>query len=141
MAMALRSLLDELHERLEQRGFDVRPAFAFVLLEARKRALTGTDVAQLLGVTKQAASKLVDTLEAEHYVVRKPNPEDARGKLLCLAPKGKRLLEAAEEIYAELEADWAELLGKGRLAALRSDLQHVLHHTHGSELPPIRPVW
>lgn len=141
LAMALRSLLDELHARLAERGFEVRPVFAFVLLEARRRALTGADVAQLLGVSKQASSKLVDAMEAERYVTRKPHPEDARGKLICIAPKGQRLLEAAEEIYQELEADWAKTLGKSRLSALRADLHSVLREAHGDELPPIRPAW
>ena len=121
--MALRSLLDDLHAQFAQRGFEVRPAFAFVLLELRKHTMTGNDIAQLLGITKQAASKLVDTMEAERYLVRKPDPDDARAKLLHIAPKGKRLLEAAEEIYAELEADWAKVIGKTRLEELRSDLQ------------------
>jgi DNA-binding MarR family transcriptional regulator len=141
MSMALRSLLDDLHEQLAERGFEVRPVFAFVLLESRKRALTANEIAQLLGVTKQAASKLVDTMEAEQLLTRRPDPKDARAKLLHIAPKGRRLLEAAEQIYAELEANWATVIGKGRLEALRSDLNEVLCTTHGGELPPIRPLW
>jgi DNA-binding MarR family transcriptional regulator len=141
MLMALRSLLDDLHQKFGERGFTVRPVFAFVLLEARKHPLTGGDVAQLLGVTKQAASKLLDAMEAERYLTRKPHPEDARVKLLSLSPKGRRLLEAAEEIYAELESEWAKVLGKARLEELRSDLNDVLRATHGGELPPIRPLW
>ncbi|MFT3925963.1 MAG: MarR family winged helix-turn-helix transcriptional regulator [Myxococcales bacterium] len=139
--MAVRSLLDDLHEQLRARGFEVRPAFAFVLLESRKRPLTGNDVAQLLGVTKQAASKLVDVMESEHYLSRKAAPDDARAKLLHIAPKGRRLLEAAEAIYAELEAEWAAVIGKKRLEQLRADLEHVLRASHSGELPPIRPLW
>jgi len=141
MAMGLRSLIDALHVQLEARGFEVRPAFAFVLLASRERPLTGNDVAALLGISKQAASKLADTMEAEHYLTRKAHPEDARAKLLHIAPKGRRLLEAAEAVYAELEADWAKVIGKGRLEALRSDLSAVLRAKHGGELPPIRPTW
>jgi DNA-binding MarR family transcriptional regulator len=141
MAMGLRSLVDALHVRLEQRGFVVRPVFAFVLLASRERPLTGNDVANLLGMSKQAASKLADAMETERYLVRKPHPEDARAKLLQLAPRGRRLLEAAESIYVELEADWAKVIGKQRVAALRADLDRVLRATHGGELPPIRPTW
>jgi DNA-binding MarR family transcriptional regulator len=141
MAMGMRSLVDGLHERLERLGFEVRPAFAFVLLASRDRPLTGNDVANLLGMTKQAASKLVDAMEAAHYVTRKPHPDDARAKLLHIAPKGRRLLEAAEGIYAELEVDWAKVIGKSRVEALRADLTEVLRATHGGALPPIRPSW
>jgi hypothetical protein len=44
-AIACRSLIDGLHTRLATRGWsDVRPAFGFVLLAAR-RAPTSTDLA------------------------------------------------------------------------------------------------
>jgi DNA-binding MarR family transcriptional regulator len=139
--MGLRSLVAELHARLEQRGVQVKPVFAFVLLASRERPLTGNDVASLLGISKQAASKLADAMEVDHYLTRKPHPEDARAKLLYIAPKGRRVLEAAEAIYAELEGEWAKVIGKGRVEALRADLGAVLRAKHGGELPPIRPPW
>src|SRR5262245_51570300 len=40
MAMGLRSLVDALHERLERRGIEVKPAYAFVLLASREAPLT-----------------------------------------------------------------------------------------------------
>jgi DNA-binding MarR family transcriptional regulator len=140
--MGLRSLIDALHERLAQRGFDdVKPVFAFVLLASREHPLTVNDVAQLLGITKQAASKLAEAMERDDYLVRKPHPQDARAKLLHLAPRGRRVLQAAEDIYRELEAEWAKVIGRRRLEALRSDLSEVLRAAHGGSLPPIRPTW
>jgi DNA-binding MarR family transcriptional regulator len=141
LAMGLRSLVDELHVRLERRGIEVKPVFAFVLLASRERPLTGNDIADLLGMTKQAASKLVDAMEAAQCLARKPHPEDARAKLLHITPKGRRVLEAAEDIYRELEAEWALTIGRQRLEAMRSDLTEVLHAAHGGKLPPIRPSW
>ena len=141
MAMGLRSLVDALHIGLKARGFPVRPSFAFVLLASRQNPLTGHEVAQLLGITKQAASKLADDMEQQQLLTRKPHPSDARAKLLHIAPKGRRLLAAAEEIYAESEAEWAAVIGYKRLDALRADLTEVLRVIHGGELPPIRPTW
>jgi DNA-binding MarR family transcriptional regulator len=139
-AMGSYSLVSQLHERLAERGFDeVRPAFAFVLLASREQPLTGNDVARLMAMTKQAASKLVDAMEEAHYLVRKPHPEDARAKLLHIGTKGKRLLEAAEQIYAELESEWAKVIGVHRLHAMRRDLTEVLQATNGGQLPPVRP--
>jgi DNA-binding MarR family transcriptional regulator len=115
--------------------------YAFVLLASREHPLTVNDVAQLLGITKQAASKLADTMERDQYLARKPHPEDARAKLLQLAPRGRRALKAAEDIYIELEAEWADVIGRRRLEALRSDLSEVLRAAHGGNLPPIRPTW
>jgi DNA-binding MarR family transcriptional regulator len=141
LAMSFRSLVDGLHARLEQRGIEVKPVFAFVLLASRERPLTGNDVADLLGMTKQAASKLVDAMEQAQYLARKPHPEDARAKLLHITQKGRRVLEAAEKIYRELEADWARTIGKQRVEAIRADLTAVLRAAHGGKLPAVRPTW
>src|SRR4051794_25391709 len=54
LAMAFRSLVDELHERLAERGIrDLRPAYGFVLLAARREPVGVGDVGVLLGTTKQ----------------------------------------------------------------------------------------
>ena len=140
--MSVHSLVTRLHEGLAQQGFSAaRPSFAFILLASRERELTGNDVAELMGMTKQAASKLVDAMEAAHYVVRMPHPGDARAKLLHIAPKGRRLLEAAERLYVELESGWADIIGARRVEAIRKDIKAVLLATHDGKLPPVRPMW
>jgi DNA-binding MarR family transcriptional regulator len=141
-AMALNAFVDPLHERLAELGFeDARPAFAFVLLAMRGRALSGNDVAAFMGMSKQAASKLIDAMESAEYVTRQAHAADGRVKLLQIAPRGRHVLEAAERTYAELEASWAEVIGKERVSAMRRDLVRVLSATHGGELPPIKPTW
>lgn len=141
-AMATRYLVDELHARLADRGWpDIRPAFGFTLLAARQQPLSSGAIATLLGVTKQAASKLVDSMEDVGYVRRQPNADDARAKLVELTPKGHRLLAEVEDIYVELEAEWAAIVGRKPIEALRGDLQTVLRAAHDGELPAIRPTW
>ena len=56
LAMSFRTMIDELHARLGQRGWsDVRPAYGFVLLALRDGPTSAKDVAALMGTTKQAA--------------------------------------------------------------------------------------
>jgi DNA-binding MarR family transcriptional regulator len=142
MAMAFRTVIDELHARLARRGWsDVRPAYGYVLLAARADALTVTDVAALIGMTKQAASKLVDAMVEDGYLRRIDHPDDARSKRLELSAKGKRLLAVVETIYAEIEAEWAAIMGTSALARLRADLTRALRGLHHGELPAIRPTW
>jgi DNA-binding MarR family transcriptional regulator len=141
-AIAYRSLIDGLHERLRSRGWtDVRPAFGFVLLAARSEPTTATALAAIMGTTKQAASKLVDTMEDAGYVRRAVAAEDARSRSVVLTPRGKRLLAAVEQIYVELEHEWADVIGASRVRDLRRDLVRVLATGDDDELPPVRPTW
>lgn len=141
-ATAFRQLIDGLHERLASRGWsDVRPAYGFVLLSIRDSPTTGTDVAALLGVTKQAASVIIDSMVAARYVTRSIDIGDGRRRTITMTARGHRFLAAVEEIYVELEAEWATVIGPANVEKLRTDLAHVLRSTNSGELPPVRPTW
>lgn len=141
-AMAFRYLIDELHTRLVDKGWpEMRPPYGFVLVAARDRALTSGAIAELMGMTKQAASKLVDAMEGEGYVSRRVDGGDARAKLVELTPRGHELLTAVEEIYADLEAEWSAVVGHAGVETVRHDLLAVLRATHDGALPPVRPTW
>jgi DNA-binding MarR family transcriptional regulator len=140
--MGLRSMIDELHARLEQRGWpEMRPTFGFVLLAVSDGPTTVVALAGLLGVTKQAASKVVAAMEDEGLVRRRPHGDDGRAKAVALADRGTEMLATVVEIYAELEAEWAGVIGRQQVEAMRRDLLRVLRATHGGELPAVRPTW
>ena len=139
MAIGYRQLVDGLHERLEADGWtDVRPAFGFVLLATRDQSTTTTQLAGVLGVSKQATSKLLDQMEAAGYVTRTSSDGDGRLREVALAARGHRLLGAVESIYADLEADWAQLVGTSELERLRTTMTDVVLATNGGRLPVVR---
>jgi DNA-binding MarR family transcriptional regulator len=140
-AIAYRHLVVGLHEHLVARGWrDVRPHYGYVLLACRDEPTTSGELATLLGVSKQAASKLVDGMVEASLVRRTTSREDSRAKLVALTPRGRRLLAVVEEIYVELEAEWAAVAGRPAVAAVRAGLVTVLTSAYGGVLPPIRPV-
>jgi DNA-binding MarR family transcriptional regulator len=140
-AMAYRLLVDELHERLADRGWTgVRPAFGFVLLALRDGPASLRDLPDVLGTTKQAVSKLVDAMVAAGLVQRVADAADARAKRVQLSARGRMLLSDVEEIWADIEAGWAQTLGDARLDDLRADLETVLRGAHGGSLPAVRTV-
>jgi DNA-binding MarR family transcriptional regulator len=142
LAMAFRSLVDDLHTRLNARGYrDVRPAFGFVLLEAAYERSTVGDMATLMGNTKQAASKLVATVQERGYITLSPSEDDARAKIVKLTQRGRRLLQVVEEIYVELEAEWAEIVSRQGLDSMKRDLEAAVRARHSGALPPARPNW
>jgi DNA-binding MarR family transcriptional regulator len=140
LAIAYRQMIDGLHARLPAAGFtDVRPSYGFVLLAVRNRPTTIVDLATLLGVTKQAASKLVGAMDDAGYVQRTTDANDARAKNIALAPRGVKLLKAVESIYSDLESEWAATIGEPAVTRMRSDLSRVLLVADG-RLPEIRPT-
>jgi DNA-binding MarR family transcriptional regulator len=142
LAMAFRSLIDALHERLAKRGIgDVRPAYGFVLLAARQAPIGVGDIGDLLGTTKQAASKLVDSLEGDGYVRRATDAGDGRARRIELTRRGHLVLEAVEEIYAELESEWGAIVGRREVERIRAILTEILRAQNGGSLPPVRPTW
>ena len=140
-AMAYRMLVDDLHERLAERGWTgVRPAFGFVLLALRAGPVSLRDLPGVLGTSKQAVSKLVDAMVAAGFAERAPDPTDSRAKRVQLSVRGRALLDDVEQIWAELERGWVDVLGERRLDGLRADLTAVLRAAHGGTLPEVRTV-
>ena len=140
--MAYRDLIDGLHERLRARGWhDVRPAFGFVLLAARDESTTVTAIAELMGATKQAASKLAASMVEAGYLVQAGDAVDTRQRPLRLTRRGVRLLTAVEEVYDELEKEWAEHIGATALERLRRDLTRAISTAHEGDMPAVRPTW
>jgi DNA-binding MarR family transcriptional regulator len=141
-AIAYRQLIDGLHDRLQARGWtDVRPAFGFVLLAAREQPTSATELAALMGITKQAASKLVDAMVSGGYVRRGADPQDGRQRPVALTGRGEELLSAVEQVYAELEDHWAKVIGASHVDRMRRDLMRVLSGPTDGQLPPVRPTW
>lgn len=141
LALAYRQMIDELHTRLARTPFDdVRPTYGYVLLSLSDESATGADIAALLGVTKQAASKLLETMEAGGYVKRQPHSDDARAKSVAITAKGRRVLETVESIYRDLEAEWAGVTSQTRVESMRADLRRIVEASNGGQLPMVRPT-
>lgn len=141
LAVAYRSLVVDLHDELRERGWtDVRPAYGFVLLALHSGPMTSGALSDLLGMTKQATSKLVESMAGGGYLSQTVGP-DARTKPLVLTDRGRELLGAVEQVYVELEARWAAVIGDQDLERLRDDLTRALTDDGRHELPAVRPVW
>lgn len=139
-AVAYRQLIDGLHERLRERGWtDVRESFGFVLLAARDQPTSITELSALMRISKQAASKLVDIMVGCGYVSRGADPDDGRQRPVALTGRGRDLLAAVEQVYAELEGRWAEVIGASQVDGLRRDLLRVLSGGDGGGQLPVPP--
>ncbi|WP_367138717.1 MarR family winged helix-turn-helix transcriptional regulator [Saccharothrix sp. HUAS TT1] len=139
LARTFRAMTDRFHDRLAERDLEpLRPAHGFVFRYlAAQPSATAVDLAAHLGVSKQAATRTVAELVDWGYVHRTPHPTDRRAHSLRLTGKGRSYLRFADELWAELEQEFADLVGAERLAALREGMETYLAGAEGG----IRPVW
>jgi DNA-binding MarR family transcriptional regulator len=116
----------------------VRPLHGFVFQAIGPRGTTAVELGRALGISKQAAGKIVDTLERLGYVERGADPHDARRKIVRLTPRGVDCLARSARLFDELRDRWAETLGHDRLRALEADLRVM---TPGDALRLDVPGW
>ncbi|MDA2894814.1 MarR family transcriptional regulator [Mycolicibacterium sp. BiH015] len=81
-----------------------------------------TDLAEQARVTKQTAGALVDELEKAGYVTRRPDPTDARARLVTLSDKGAAVCRQAADEVARVEHLWRKHLGNSAFEAMRASL-------------------
>ncbi|MFE2963499.1 MarR family winged helix-turn-helix transcriptional regulator [Streptomyces sp. NPDC059340] len=128
-------LTRRINDGVEARGFEGRPAYGFAFTRLAPDGATVTDLATHLGMTKQAASQLVDELVRKGYAERRPYPGDARARLVVLTERGWACTRAAEEAAADAVRAWVEVLGEGEVGVLRDRLARIAPYG------PIRPAW
>lgn len=140
LSTTLLAIAGELTQRINEgvvaRGFDgVRPAHGFAFVRLAPDGATVTELAVHLGVTKQAASQLVDEIVRKGYAERRAHPGDARARLVVLTERGWACTRAAEEAAAEVVRGWGQVLGEGEVRALREQLGRIAPYGR------IRPIW
>jgi DNA-binding MarR family transcriptional regulator len=124
LGLGYQEFVDELHTKLQAEGFtDLGSAYGYVFRALAVEPLQLNRLATRLGITNQGASKLIDEMETRRYVERRPDPADARARLLVLAPRGNAALAAARRFHAAYERNLAKRIGSRPAAELRRLLE------------------
>jgi DNA-binding MarR family transcriptional regulator len=122
----------------------MRAQYGFVIRAVAAEEPTVNRLAEMLDVTKQAASKLVDNMVRHGFLVRTSDQSDRRKMRLRLSPKGRRVRARALATSAALERQIARKLGRKGLASTRAALLEILARHGGIEdvmAQRARPLW
>jgi DNA-binding MarR family transcriptional regulator len=124
---AARVVADRLGDAVARSGIgNMRTGFGYVIRALAERDRTLTELAALLGVSKQAAIKVVDEMAARGFLTREPHPEDRRVKVLRLTAKGRKVRRAALAASHRMEEELRSELGDAAVGELRRALEQLL---------------
>ena len=111
------------------------PLFALLnVLGAREGAIQ-QEIGQAMGIDPSTMVSLIDQLESGGLAKRRTHPKDRRAREVAITPKGRRTLEQARGLAAQVEDD----VLRGLSAAERRELLALLRRALGSAPP--QPLW
>jgi DNA-binding MarR family transcriptional regulator len=117
-------MADDFKRRLAPLGVQPRMNAVLVALAADD-GLSQRQLSARLGVHRNVMVSLIDTLEEQGLVERKPCPVDRRAFAVTLTDKARGILPALEAQSHALEDDVTAALSPDERAALRDMLQRV----------------
>lgn len=121
---------DEILRRVRAEiGDDIRFHDGYVFQHLLAEPITGSQLAERLGVSQQAASKQIGDLERRGLVERLPHPDDARARRIVLTERGQAAVEAGRIARRAVTTSLRRRLGAGEVDALVSSLGAVAERT------------
>lgn len=121
-----------IREALAKVGCDDVPRNGSYVIGAIAR--TGAPFSQIieaLGVSKQAAGQLVDTLVLRGYLDRSVDPEDRRRMTVTLTERGRAAARACRSAVERIDAELAKSVDPEYIAHTRATLAALINNTRG----------
>lgn len=124
---AHRAFSEQALRKLRQRGHThLSMVHTTLLPHLDVNGTQATVLAERVGITKQAAGRIIADLEREGYVQRLPDPVDQRAIMIIFTDAGRQFLVDAYHVKKEIEEEYTALLGAERMQQLRSSLLDLL---------------
>jgi DNA-binding MarR family transcriptional regulator len=109
--------------------------FALLNVIGAREGAIQQELGATMGIDRSTMVLLIDQLESAGLAKRRPSPTDRRAREVAITPKGRRLLERARQLIAQVEV---EVLA-GLTPAERSELVVLLRRA--LEHAPAQPLW
>ena len=123
LRLAWSAFRERLYAAVQAAGYtDLQPGHVLVFRYPTIEGVRPKDLADQLGISKQAMNDVLRHLESRGYLELRPDPSDGRAKLISLTPRGSELMELTHTMAQDVADEWAVRVGRERLAALRETL-------------------
>lgn len=115
---------------LKKEGYDnFRVAHVVILMHIDlEEGLMINTLAQQIGISKQAISKIIKELQVEGYVYSEKHPTDARASLVRLSEKGAHFVLAWQRCTDHIDDLFKDVIGSKRLEQLKDILEELTEH-------------
>ena len=98
---------------MQARGIPLLPrAQTMVIVNVIDGVTRPSELADHLGVSRQAIHQTLAEMEAQELIRLLPDPDDKRAKIVCFSKHGRRSRDAALDVFTEVEAELEKRLGK-----------------------------
>ena len=123
LRLAWASFRRRLFEAVRAAGYDdLQPVHVLLFRYPTIANLRPGQLAEEVGLSKQAINDLLRQLEAKGYIALQPDPSDRRARRITLTPRGKQLMEYVRATAHDIAEDWERAVGRRRFDAVRKTL-------------------
>ena len=125
---------DAIREALVEAGLDDIPKNGIYVIGAISRS--GAPLAQIidsLGVSKQSAGQLVDTLALRGYIERDIDPDDRRRLTVTLTARGREAAAIVRAAVERIDAVLLKRVGREHVAHTRATLHALIELARGKD--------
>jgi MarR family transcriptional regulator, transcriptional regulator for hemolysin len=109
--------------------------FALLNVVGAREGAIQQELGSALGIDRSTMVALIDELESAGLAKRRPSPTDRRAREIAITPKGRRLLQRAKELIAQVEDEVLAALSAEERRELLALLRHALQSA------PAQPLW
>lgn len=133
VAMLLAELMGQVRSSFFEHDWaGLRPSHLRVLSSVPEGGCTVTELAALVGMTKQGCGQFVTTLVASGHLAESRAATDRRVRLVTRTAEGDATLIRFAALMEQLEERWRDAVGPRRYAAFRGVLDQLSAGTAGS---------
>lgn len=123
LRLAWSSFRSRLFEAVRAAGYDdLQPVHVLLFRYPTIANLRPGQLAEEVGLSKQAINDLLRQLEAKGYIELQADPSDRRARRIVLTPRGSGLMEYVRTAANEIAQDWERTVGRSRFEAVRTTL-------------------
>jgi DNA-binding MarR family transcriptional regulator len=131
LGVLLHQLADDFQQRTlrkcQQRGHrKFRASHSTIINHLDPIGLSLGDLAARIGISQQAAGKVVRDLERAGYVERELDPRDKRSRIIRLSALGSALQRDIADVLVEVSGEYRAVLGSEPMQLFEQQLQKAL---------------